>query len=126
MSKVSKKLIITDTVSPGDMPIEERRLVVEGKLSEFSTASLVITDRLHGMIFAAITETPCIVLNSLSHKIRGCYEWISNLDYIRFADSIDEVPSIIEELQLVKAEYKREKIEEAMKPLYDALITGAK
>ena len=78
------------------------------------------------MIFAAITETPCIVLNSLSHKIRGCYEWISNLDYIRFADSIDEVPSIIEELQLVKAEYKREKIEEAMKPLYDALMNGAK
>ena len=121
-----KKLIVTDTVSPGDMPIEERRLVVEGKLSEFSTVSLVITDRLHGMIFAAITETPCIVLNSLSHKIRGCYEWISDLDYIRFAESIDEVLSIIEELQLVKAKYKREKIEEAMKPLYNALINGAK
>ena len=121
-----QKLMITDTVSPGDMPVEERKSVVKEKLSEFSSVSLVVTDRLHGMIFAAITETPCIVLDSLSPKIRGCYEWISDLDYIRFAESIDDVSLIIEELKTVKPKYNRGKIEEAMKPLYEALRNGSK
>ena len=38
------------------------------------------------MIFCAITGTPCIVVNSRSPKVRGCYEWIRHLDYIRFID----------------------------------------
>ena len=117
-----EKCDMTDTVIPGNIDITKRTELLDTKLYEFSKSSLVITDRLHGMIFAAITETPCIVLNSLSHKIRGCYEWISDLDYIRFAETIDEVPLIIDELKNVKPHYNREKIEEAMKPLYETLL----
>ena len=54
---------------------------------------MVITDRLHGMIFCAITETNCIVLDSKSPKLRGCYEWISHLGYIRFVSNTDELES---------------------------------
>lgn len=61
------------------------------KINEFKSSELVITDRLHAMIFCAITETPCIVINSLSHKVKGCYEWIKDLGYIKFADNIDEL-----------------------------------
>ena len=43
------------------------------------------------MIFAAITNTPCIVLGSMSHKVRGCYEWIKDLDYIRFVDNVSDI-----------------------------------
>ena len=56
-------------------------------MEQFAHAELVITDRLHGMIFCAITGTPCIVINSKSPKVAGCYEWIKNLDYIRFAEN---------------------------------------
>ncbi|MFB8735822.1 polysaccharide pyruvyl transferase family protein [Bacillus sp. SL00103] len=32
-------------------------------------AQVVVTDRLHGMIFCAITKTPCVVLRSFDHKV---------------------------------------------------------
>lgn len=73
---------ITDTDSSDCIPIENRNAAINEKLDEFRSAELVVTDRLHGMIFSAITGTPCIVLNSKSHKIIGCYEWIKHLDYI--------------------------------------------
>lgn len=109
----------TDMIRSQPALVEERRAVVEGKLSEFASAELVITDRLHGMIFAAITQTPCIVLNSLSHKVRGCYEWLKDLDYIRCVDDIEAVPAAMKDLSRVAPKYNRQYIENAMKPLYD-------
>ena len=55
---------------------EYRDILLTNKFNEFQTAELVITDRLHGMIFSAITETPCIVLESLTHKTVECFEWL--------------------------------------------------
>lgn len=124
--KYYNRLSISDTVCSGSMSLEERESALDTKLMEFAAASLVITDRLHGMIFSAITETPCIVLNSLSPKISGCYEWLKELDYIRLVDRVDEIPEIIENLKVVKPKYEHKKIEEAMKPLYEALIEATK
>ena len=42
------------------------------------------------MIFAAVTETPCIVFGNNHHKILGVYKWIENLDYIHFVTSVEE------------------------------------
>ena len=71
---------------------------------EFAGAKLVITDRLHGMVFCAITGTPCIVVDSKSPKVRGCYEWIKNLDYIRF---VDDTAQISEEFQKIPKQEHR-------------------
>ncbi len=76
------KVTYTDTVIPREVKREERKEEVEKKLLEFSRAKLIITDRLHGMIFAALAETPCIALDNLSKKVSGVYQWISYLDYI--------------------------------------------
>ena len=114
-------IIYTDTVVKEKINLTNRKEIVDDKLSEFASAELIVTDRLHGMIFAAITETPCIVINSLSHKIRGCYEWLKDLDYIQMVDDLDSLPSIIEQLMKVKPHYNREKIEKAMEPLYNTL-----
>ncbi|SLL33526.1 polysaccharide pyruvyl transferase [Mycobacteroides abscessus subsp. abscessus] len=57
----------------------------------FKSSRLVITDRLHGMIFCAITQTPCLVLPNSNHKIAGTYsKWLSKLEYIKFVESYDE------------------------------------
>lgn len=46
-------------------------------LDVFRSHSIVVTDRLHGMIFAVITGTPCVVLPNSNHKIQGTYSaWI--------------------------------------------------
>lgn len=81
----------TDMVVKGRITIEQRDAELKARFDEFSAAELVITDRLHGMIFCAITGTPCIVVDSKSPKVRGCYEWIKNLDYIRFADDVAQI-----------------------------------
>ena len=81
----------TDMVLRKKIYASERKREVEDKLNQFCSAKLVVTDRLHGMIFAAITSTPCIVLNSLSPKVLGSYEWIKNLGYIRFIEDIEQI-----------------------------------
>jgi pyruvyl transferase EpsI len=48
----------------------------------YKKAQLIVTDRLHGMIFAYITRTPCLVLPNNNHKIEAAYDWI------RFSNSV--------------------------------------
>lgn len=92
------RVVDTDMVVKGTILPSQRKVALQTKFDEFRGAELVITDRLHGMIFCAITGTPCIVINSKSPKVRGCYEWIKQLDYIRFAD---DVASIAQEYQRI-------------------------
>ncbi len=88
----------TDMCLTHGIPPEKREKALEEKFDEFKSAQLVITDRLHGMIFSAITGTPCIVIDSKSPKVRGCYEWIHNLDYIRFADNVEQIEGLYKQM----------------------------
>lgn len=91
------------TVSDDHYPIsqeEGERLVVD-KWNEFRQARLVITDRLHGMIFAAITGTPCVALNNANGKVGFEYEWLKNLPYIAFARASDEVAHLVPQVMQV-------------------------
>lgn len=93
-----EQLVDTDTVLPTSIAPQNRDKTVLQKLEEFASAQLVITDRLHGMIFCAITGTPCVVVNSKSPKVRGCYEWIKHLDYIRFVDKPEDIVTAYREI----------------------------
>jgi Exopolysaccharide biosynthesis protein len=54
------------------------------KIHEISSKKVVITDRLHGMIFSYITNTPCIVLQNNNHKILMTYnDWLSKCNFIK-------------------------------------------
>lgn len=64
----------------------ESEKLVHQKLSEFAQCKLVITDRLHGMLMAAITGTPCLFMDNSSRKVSGTYEWIKELEYIKPLD----------------------------------------
>ena len=72
--------------------------------SEYSKSKVVITDRLHGMIFAVITKTPCIVLRSLDYKVLETYELIKDLNYIKLIDNLDldTIKEIIKEFENIK------------------------
>ena len=97
---------------------EQREAELQAKFDQFSSAELVITDRLHGMIFCAVTGTPCIVINSKSPKVRGCYEWIKHLEYIRFADSVSDIAALYSEIPRKKHIYQNAH----MQHYYDELI----
>lgn len=75
-----------------------RQQALESKFKQFQSSKLVVTDRLHGMIFAAITETPCIVLGSLDHKIIESYRWFKNLNYIEFCNNIEDFEQLMKKV----------------------------
>lgn len=112
---------IVDTVKGNSLPVRRRFQEVRSMLDRFAGSELVITDRLHGMVFAAVTETTCIVLNSRSHKIKGCYEWLKDTGYIMIADNVNEIPGIICSLKDSKPVYDLEKIRKDFDPLKEEL-----
>ena len=71
------------------IPPSQHENCTRAQMERFSRAELVITDRLHAMIFCAVTATPCLVVNSRSPKVRGCYQWLSHLEYIYFMEDED-------------------------------------
>lgn len=96
--RFGEKIRFMDTVKGYSISIEERENELKKFFAEFGKAELVITDRLHGMVFAAISGTPCIVIDSKSPKLRGCYEWIRNLDYVKFCDDIAKFEDVYNSL----------------------------
>ena len=94
------EVLETSTVSGRNISKQEREQSVREKLEEFSQAELVITDRLHGMIFSAITSTPCIAMDNLSRKVSGGYEWLKYLEYIQMVEpetiSMDSVKKMLD------------------------------
>lgn len=99
------------------IPIETRVEELNKQYIAFQKSELVITDRLHGMIFSAITGTPCIVINSKSPKVRGCYEWIRHLNYIRFCDDVNDISSIYHSMPKGSQKYDNS----TLMPYYDEL-----
>lgn len=93
---------ITDMQYDSQINKDNRFEVVKNKMNEFASSKLVITDRLHGMVFAAVTETPCIVFSNYNHKVKGTYEWIKYLPYIKYVDSINEAKEVMPELLEMK------------------------
>lgn len=80
-----------DMIHSENISADMRKDVVIKQLEKFAAAQLVITDRLHGMVFAAISGTPCIVINSKSHKVLGTYKWLGKLPYIEVIKEISEI-----------------------------------
>ena len=72
------------------------------KFEQFQSTKIAITDRLHGMIFAAITETPCVVFGNFNHKILESYKWLKKLGYIQFCNNIEETEQAIGKVTKVK------------------------
>lgn len=87
---LGKRINHTDMYSDIVVTKENRSECVRKKMQEFCKAELVITDRLHGMVFAALTETPCIVFSNYNHKVKGTYDWISYLSYVKYCEKVEE------------------------------------
>lgn len=106
-----------DTVLEYNVSVANREKELLCKIKEFCAAELVITDRLHGMIFCAITGTNCIVLDSKSPKIRGCYEWIKKLDYIRFIENVADIELVYRQIKNGEKRYNNSDITISLREL---------
>lgn len=98
------ELTITDTVNitMGQASLDNFESTLEGFWMLLKKSEVVITDRLHCMIFCAITKTPCVVLPNSNQKIKGTYnEWLHNLDHIKFIEeyNVQEILSKMNDLK---------------------------
>lgn len=79
LADTGQKIEKTDTHAGGSQLDEPHcAKLLADKLSQFRSAKLVITDRLHGMILCLLSGTPCLVLPNSNHKIRQ-----TQLDWLR-------------------------------------------
>lgn len=71
---------------------KDKNKLFEKILKKYMTSKLVVTDRLHGMIFALITKTPCIAFDNSNKKISSTYNtWLKDIHYIKLLDDFEEV-----------------------------------
>ena len=84
------EVLITDTVVDTIFPMNQRWDYLNRILDQFSKSTLVVTDRIHGMIFSYLTNTPCIAFGNYNHKVESEYEWIKKSSNICFFKSVDE------------------------------------
>ena len=97
----------------------ERERSLEILFNKFKSSELIITDRLHGMIIAAITKTPCIVLPTFNHKVVSCYEWIKDLNYVQLCNKFNEIEMYIDNIMGIKDSDKTDII---MEKEFDKLV----
>lgn len=90
-----KKIEFTDTAKGGVIYQNQREKKLNEMFDSYRKSNIVITDRLHGMIFAAITGTPCIALDNYNHKISSSYRWFKNLGYIKNSNNLKEIEEFI-------------------------------
>ena len=96
--KYFKDVVYDDTAKGPGILSKYREEKIEEMLKKYRKCQLVITDRLHGMIFATITSTPCIALGNYNHKIKSCSETLEHLGYIKYVDNVEEIEENIKYL----------------------------
>ena len=98
---------------------------LKDKLAQIGKAEVVVTDRLHGMVFAAITGTPCIVLDNYNHKVRETYRWISHLPYIKYLTNLSLLEETVTDLRMQKeCHYENEEISGLYQNLMQEIKNG--
>ena len=81
----------------------ERMNELEQVWDEFKKAEIIVTDRLHGMIFAAITKTPSLVLLNNNHKIIQTYnDWLFDCEYIILVSNVSD-DEIVKNIKVLKS-----------------------
>lgn len=88
-----------DTVDKySDFLPKHREEKITNFMNKLCQQQLVITNRLHCMIFCYLSSTPCIALDNISHKISGVFQWLSECNYLKCVSFEYITPSLINEM----------------------------
>lgn len=113
----------TDTEIFVDTQLEVLEPQLYRKLEQINKAELIVTDRLHGMIFAALAQTPCVVMGNYNHKVKETYKWVKHLDYIRFINELSELPGAIKQLKEKKdCRFEATEVEEKYQAFLEEIL----
>ena len=94
-----KNYSFTNNLWTTDIKKDQRNYVVYEQLKHFAKHKLVVTDRLHGLIFSLITNTPCVVISAYNYKLKEFTDMLKNNNSIVFIDKdIDKLSETISKL----------------------------
>ena len=79
---------IIDTVIPNLADMSAYRSKILEIRKKMRQSCVVITDRLHGMIFSIMTGTPVLAMKSLDTKISSGIRWFDDLEWVRDISSV--------------------------------------
>lgn len=114
----SAKIVYTDTTVDKMVYPAERKKALKRKLAEFASAQVVVTDRLHGMVLSAMTDTPTLVFSNCNYKVKGIYDWISGNSFIQYCDNPANAEQQISVLETChECHYSHDEAIKAFKPL---------
>lgn len=92
--------------------------LLENIVRRFQSYDCIITDRLHGMIIAVISNVPCLAFDNYTHKISGVYEWISDRINVLMMKN-DDVSDILDKIKyLVDSKQKEADFEPPYEQYY--------
>ena len=113
----------TSTIVPRSIGKADRIRELNAKWAKFSQARLVVTDRLHGMIFCAITGTPCVALDNISHKVRNGYDWLKPLPYLQYCSDLGQLGTTIRTMlqSVYPSDYPEDCLEQEFRRIEDLL-----
>lgn len=100
-SEFNASIIHSNNIVPEFIKPSEREEKVRKRLAEISACQLVITDRLHGMLFATVTGTPCLALANGNGKVEGVYNTIKTNPYVVFSDGSEDINKLTERFQKI-------------------------
>lgn len=92
------RIIFTDTVGEKRIYPNRRKDKLLRMLGVFASAKLVITDRLHGMVLSAMTNTPTLAFSNCNYKVKGIYDWISDNTFLAYCDDTTDIEARFAEL----------------------------
>lgn len=89
-----------DTTINNKISVNKRRYEFKKTLKLFSSHEFVITDRFHGVIFSILTKTPCIVINTVDHKLTEGIKWFKDVNFVSYVGS--DLKAIEKQVRLVQ------------------------
>jgi pyruvyl transferase EpsI len=77
------------------IPREQQESVLEETLDLFSSYDVIVTDRLHGLIFGILCRKACVVLPTLDHKLTAAMTWFRDMPQVVLAEASENVPECV-------------------------------
>lgn len=96
------------TVTKGRLFLNEREKTLEEILKRISKSEVVVTDRLHAMIFCVMTDTPCVALDNISGKVSETCQWLENNPRIAFCEEESQLEEQVNKVLSEKAAKKEQ------------------
>ena len=92
-----------DTTVADSIKVMDRETFLGHALDLFQAHDVVVTDRMHGVIFSILCQLPCVVLPTVDHKLTSAMKWFEGIHFVALAQTLQEVPRLVEECLAVQS-----------------------